>query len=69
LLLRPTAENHRSTLPEQMSESAEIWIRDPIGVPRYSPQSETPYDFLIDANSFLNHHFEFSDLFQLKNQQ
>jgi hypothetical protein len=43
LLLRPATENPRSTLPEQVSESAEIWIRDPIGVPRCSPQSGTPY--------------------------
>jgi hypothetical protein len=42
LLLCPAAENPRSTLPEQMSESAEIWIRDPIGVPRCSPQVEYP---------------------------
>jgi hypothetical protein len=27
-----------------VSESAEIWIRDPIGVPRCSPQSGTPYN-------------------------
>jgi hypothetical protein len=26
-----------------MSESGEIWIRNPIGVPRCSPQSGTPY--------------------------
>jgi hypothetical protein len=43
LLLRPAAENPRSTLPEQVSQSAEIWIGDPIGVPRCSPQSGTPY--------------------------
>jgi hypothetical protein len=43
LLLRPAAENPRSTLPEQVSESAEIWIRDPIGVPTCSLQSGTPY--------------------------
>jgi hypothetical protein len=30
LLLRPAAENPRSTLSEQVSESAEIWVRDPI---------------------------------------
>jgi hypothetical protein len=43
LLLRSATENPRSILPEQVSESAEIWIRDPIGVPRCSPQSGTPY--------------------------
>jgi hypothetical protein len=30
-------------MPEHVSESAEIWIRDPIGLPRFSPQSGTPY--------------------------
>jgi hypothetical protein len=43
LLLRPVAENPGSILPEQVSESAEIWIRDPIEVPRCSRQSGTPY--------------------------
>jgi hypothetical protein len=43
LLLRAAAENPRSTLPEQVSKSAETWIRDPIGVSRCSAQSGTPY--------------------------
>jgi hypothetical protein len=42
MFLRPAAENPRSTLPGQVSESADIWIRDPIGVPRCSPQSGIP---------------------------
>jgi hypothetical protein len=50
LLLRPAAENPRSTLPEQVSESAEIRIRDPIGVPRCSPQSGRPYKSLTEAD-------------------
>jgi hypothetical protein len=45
LALRPAVENPRSIMPEQLSESAEIWIRDPIGVPRCSPQSEALYIF------------------------
>jgi hypothetical protein len=43
LFLRPAAENPRLTLPERVSESTEIWIRDSIGVPRCSPQSGTRY--------------------------
>jgi hypothetical protein len=43
LVLHPAAENPRSTLPEQVSQSAEIWIRGPIGVLRCSPQSGIPY--------------------------
>jgi hypothetical protein len=46
MLLRPAAENSRSTLPEKVPESAEIWIRDPIGVLRCSPQSGTPYMYI-----------------------
>jgi hypothetical protein len=42
LVLHPAAENSRPTLSKQVSESAQIWIRDPIGVPRCSPQSGTP---------------------------
>jgi hypothetical protein len=44
-LLRPSGENPSSILPEQVSESAEIWIRNPIGVPKCSPQSGIPYNF------------------------
>jgi hypothetical protein len=43
LFLRPAAEHPRSTLPEQVAESTEILIRDPIEVPRCSHQSGTPY--------------------------
>jgi hypothetical protein len=45
LLLRPSGENPSSILPEKLLESAEIWIRGPIGVPKCSPQSGTPYNF------------------------
>jgi hypothetical protein len=43
LIFCPAAENPRSTLSEQVPESAEIWIQDPIAVPRCSPQSGTLY--------------------------
>jgi hypothetical protein len=44
-------------LPGQVSESPEIWIRDPIGVPRCSHQSEAPYtisDTQYGLNTLLN---------------
>jgi hypothetical protein len=46
------AEDPISTLPEQVSESAEIWIRDSLGVPRCSSQSGKPFTlYQLDAKT------------------
>jgi hypothetical protein len=52
LPLRPAAENPSSILPEQVSESAEIRIRDPIEVPRCQHQSGTLYINQSDVNQY-----------------
>jgi hypothetical protein len=39
-----------------VSESAEIWIRDPIGVPRCSPQSGTPYTSMSSESHLIQLH-------------
>jgi hypothetical protein len=52
LFLCPAAENPRSTLSEQVSESAEIWIRSPIRVPRYYIKVKHP--IFYDKNFRLN---------------